>query len=100
MRFTAVLGEISEQAVLYFKSWKGALTFGASRTSSNGGTLPGQKKGSRRCVEGPVLGFNEESMCNITHTCEGSELTMVSSSCFQWPNEVSDGQVLGETLSW
>ena len=68
LRFTAVLGKISNQSILYFRSWKGGVSFGASSSNSSGRANPRrQKKSEESLTDGLALGPEEESSFVFSH---------------------------------
>lgn len=66
-RFTAVLGRVSQQPVLYFKTWKGGALFSASPFSGDGSIASrGDQGPSTAAAGGPVLGPMEEGKWFVT----------------------------------
>ena len=63
--FTAVLGKVSQQPVLYFKKWKRGVLFSASPFSAGDSVAPRGEQGLGTVASGLVLGPMQESRSSV-----------------------------------
>lgn len=95
-RFTAVLGRVSQQRVLYFWTWRKGALFSA--TPFRSGKSVTQELGAT-AISGPELRPMEEGRSSVESGQPGRGTELDISSGFRWPNWLLSGRILETALS-